>query len=338
MPCTAGGADERRPMVEEIAVNLYKIEVPLPQSPLKSINSYVIKDPDRNLIIDTGMNREECLNAMVAGLKRLDVDLRKTDFFITHFHVDHLGLVSTLTADDSIIYFNQPDADRFNQVRFGTLWNDMVDYTRLSGFPENELQEALPDHPAQLYGSRERLPFRFLKDEDTLRGGKYLFRCVETPGHSKGHMCLYEPDAKILVSGDHILRDITPTVSLRSDEENPLKEYLTSLDRIYELDVDLVLPGHREIMRNCKERIEELKRHHQERLDEILSILEKGRKNAYDVASQMSWDVNYGSWELFPVLQKWFAIGEAISHLKYLEEEGRVQKELKEEEITYSLR
>lgn len=324
-------------MVEEIAANLYKIEIPLPKISLKSINSYVIKAKDRNLIIDTGMNREECMNAMEVGLKRLGVDLRKTDFFITHLHVDHLGLVSNLTTDHSTIYFNQPDADRFNRFRFGTLWDDMIHYTRLNGFPENEIREMLPDHPAYLYGLKEHLPFKFLKDADTIAIGSYLFRCVETPGHSKGHMCLYEPNAKIFVSGDHVLKDITPTVSLRSDEENPLKEYLASLDKVYELDIDLVLPGHRRVFRNCKERIEELKRHHQERLDEILSILEKGSKNAYQVASQMSWDIVYDSWDLFPVLQKWFATGEAISHLKYLEEEGKLRKEMGEERVVYSL-
>ena len=69
-----GAKDQRNPMIDEIAVNLYRIEVPLPKNPLRSINSYVIKDPDRNLIIDTGMNREECLNVLEAGLKSLGVD------------------------------------------------------------------------------------------------------------------------------------------------------------------------------------------------------------------------------------------------------------------------
>ena len=73
-------------MIEEILRNLYKIEIPLPESPLKSLNSYVIKAQDRNLIIDTGMNREECLNAMISGLRKLAVDIKKPDFFITHLH------------------------------------------------------------------------------------------------------------------------------------------------------------------------------------------------------------------------------------------------------------
>ena len=56
-------------MIEEILANLYRIEIPLPQSPLKALNSYVIKNPERNLIIDTGWNQEECMNAMQTGLE-----------------------------------------------------------------------------------------------------------------------------------------------------------------------------------------------------------------------------------------------------------------------------
>jgi len=98
-----------------------------------------------------------------------------------------------------------------------------------------------------------------------------------------------------------------------------------------------VLPGHRRVFGNCRERIEELKLHHRNRLEEILSILREGRKNAFRIASQMSWDVLYDSWDLFPVSQKWFAIGEAIAHLKYLEEEGIVRKEMQGQEIFFSL-
>jgi len=98
-------------MSQEILPNLYRIEVPLPGNPLKALNSYVIKTQERGLIIDTGMNREECMEAMNFALKELDVDLGKTDFFITHMHADHLGLVPALATDTSTIYLNQQDAD-----------------------------------------------------------------------------------------------------------------------------------------------------------------------------------------------------------------------------------
>ncbi len=321
-------------MIEEALPNLFRIEVPLPGSPLKSLNSYVIRGSERNLVIDTGLNRKECLRAMQAGLQELGVDLEMTDFFITHLHADHFGLVSKLVRDTSKVYFNQREAEI---IKAWSGWQSMIDYASMNGFPENELLVALHSHPGYKY-SPEWIPeLGILKDGDTIGIGAYLFQCIETPGHTRGHTCLYEPATKTLVSGDHILNDITPNIQCWSDQENPLKSYLASLDKVYELKVNLVLPGHRQVFRNHRERIQELKRHHQKRASEIVLILSEAPKNAFQVASEMTWDISSESWEQFPAAQKWFATGEAIAHLRYLEERGMVVREPEEKMITFSL-
>jgi glyoxylase-like metal-dependent hydrolase (beta-lactamase superfamily II) len=321
-------------MIEEILANLYRIEIPLPRSPLKSLNSYVIRNAERNLIIDTGWNQEECMTAMQAGLKELGVDVRRTDFFITHLHADHFGLLSDLVTETSKIYFNQPDADRF---RSGFRLDDFAHFARLNGYPESELQASLQSHPGFKFRPKQNLGFHILKEGDSLPIGDYRFRCVETPGHTSGHMCLYEPNRKVFVAGDHILNDITPNIQLWTDDRNPLEEYFDSLDKVSRLDIELVLPGHRSIFTDCRERIQELKHHHQKRLDEIVSILEKGDKDAFRVASEMSWDIVCDSWDLFPVSQKWFATGEAIAHLKYLKEKGVIRSEMRKQRIVFSM-
>lgn len=131
---------------------------------------------------------------------------------------------------------------------------------------------------------------------------------------------------------------VTPSIQLWSDEGDRQTEYPVSSDKVYGLDIELVLPGHRNIFRNIKERIQELKDHHRKRLDEIISILKKGRTSAFQIASQMSWDVVYDSLDLFPITQKWFATGEAISHLKYLEGKGTIRKKMWEQKIISSLK
>jgi glyoxylase-like metal-dependent hydrolase (beta-lactamase superfamily II) len=224
-----------------------------------------------------------------------------------------------------------------DRIQSGTVMDELMDFARLNGFPERELLEIAHTHPGFKFRAKGPLSFHILKEGDILRISDYVFHCLETPGHSKGHMCLYEPNKKILVAGDHILRDITPTISLLDDDWDPLKNYLESLDKVYQLDIELVLPGHREVFKDAKERIQELKNHHAKRLDEIIAILRKGRKNAFQVASQMTWDIVYDSWDLFPVSQKWFATGEAISHLKYLEEKGIVRKETQQHKRIYVL-
>jgi glyoxylase-like metal-dependent hydrolase (beta-lactamase superfamily II) len=146
-----------------------------------------------------------------------------------------------------------------------------------------------------------------------------------------GHICLYEPTQKLLVAGDHILIDITPNIQCWSDLHNPLKHYLASLDKVFKFEIDLVLPGHRRLIDDHRARINELKEHHRNRLNEVLDILTAGSQHAFQIASQMSWDLAAKSWDHFPVAQKWFATGEAIAHLRYLEEEGKVSRKVEDE-------
>ena len=308
-------------MSEELFPNLFRIRIPLPESPLKYLNAYVIKSDERNLVVDTGLNRRECLEAMLAGLAELDVDLERTDFFITHLHADHFGLVGRLVTGNGRIYFNRPDSELIESWEG---FEPMIAYAGRNGFPEGELRAALHNHPGHKYGSDWVPELNIINDGDAFSIGTYRFVCIQTPGHTTGHMCLYEADQKILIAGDHLLIDITPNIQCWSDDENPLKAYLSSLDKVRALDVAHVLPGHRRLFSDHRRRIDELQQHHAARAAEALRILGSGPLSAFDVAAEMTWDIKCDSWAAFPVAQRWFATGEAISHLRFLEEEGKV--------------
>ncbi len=304
----------------------------MPNNPLRALNSYIIKSKDRNLIIDTGMNRPECLEAMLNGLKELDVDLNKTDLFITHMHSDHSGNISNLATGDSIVYCHKTDADIIGK---GNSWNHMLEGAILNGFPSDE--DAIGKHPGFKYRSINFNDFTHVSDGDIIKVGDYSLTCIHTPGHTEGHICLYDADKKILFSGDHILPKITPNISIWTDEYDALNDYLKNLNKIGELEVDLVLPAHRVTFTDLKGRIDELTKHHERRLNEVLLILKEGSFNAYAVASKMKWDLSYKDFEDFPTPQKWFATGEALSHLKYLENKKQVKKEKVNDHIVYSL-
>ena len=326
-------------MIEQILPDFYKLEIPLPKSPLKALNAYLIKGRGRSLIIDTGMNREICLNSMQLCLKKLNVDVNASDFFITHLHADHLGLIDDLGTETSKVYFGEVEASAVASIRRQPTERRQAfaRFFHSHGFPEEELRVAVKNHPGYRYNSKSRLDFCTVKEGDTITAGDYLFKCIETPGHSPGHMCLYEPEHKILVSGDHILFDITPNITCWPEFKNALKHYLSSLEKVYPLDVNLVLPGHRRFLDNHKKRIKELKEHHQSRLDEILTALGEGDKNAWEVAPHIAWDIRASSWEAFPSVQKWFAMGETIAHLHYLEGDGKIHEIDGDGKIRYAL-
>jgi glyoxylase-like metal-dependent hydrolase (beta-lactamase superfamily II) len=320
-------------MIETLARNIFCIKIPLPETPLKSLNSVVIRGEERNLVIDTGLNHDDCFDAMDAGLTELGIDRNRTDYLITHLHADHFGLLHRLITPDSRIYFNRPEAELLESWEG---WEPMLEAARVNGFPAEKLRQALENHPGFKHGSKWKPGMRVINDNDEIFVGEYTLRCIETPGHTLGHICLYEPENRIFMSGDHILGDITPNIQCWEEGENLLNDYLQSLDKVYHLEVDLVVPGHRSLFTDMKKRIDQLKAHHMERLGEVETILSKGVQDAYETASRMTWDIRANSWDDFPIAQKWFATGEAISHLHYLEQSNRIVKRLDRDRIIYS--
>jgi len=326
-------------MLEEIIPNLYRTEVPLPKSPLKWLNSYLVKGEDRFLIIDTGFNREECLSAQNATLSKLGVDLNRTDFFITHLHADHMGLLGTMASESSKVYFNEVEARRAYAQRDNrnAHWEEQLAVYIANGFAAEAARASMMSHPAHKYQSKRTIDFVMVNDGDFIDIGDFHFRCVATPGHSPGHTCLYEEKKKILIAGDHILFDITPNISYWTEMENSLGQYLTSLEKVSALDADLVLTGHRRLVHDLRGRVEELQEHHRARLNEVLVALGDGDKNVLQTAPHISWDITAKSWEEFPTQQKWFAFGETMAHVRYLEAKGKVLRRSLNGRIKYVL-
>jgi glyoxylase-like metal-dependent hydrolase (beta-lactamase superfamily II) len=137
-------------------------------------------------------------------------------------------------------------------------------------------------------------------------------------------VCLYDPGSRTLISGDHILGTITPNISGWLEGPDPLGDFLKSLDKVAAYEVAVTLPAHRGVIRDHRGRVAELKAHHAARLQEALEILADGPRTAYQVASRMTWSIDAASWDDFPVPQRWFASGEALSHLLHLEKLGAI--------------
>lgn len=321
-------------MVQEIRSDLFCIEVPLPKNPLKSINCYVIKGRERNLIIDTAMNRPECKDVLFPGLKELGIDLEKTDLFITHMHADHFGLSGDVATDKSKCYMGSEELKFLSGTPH---WEYMLNMFVENGFPENVVRESMSRHPGMLYSSTRKVEMTPVSDGDMISVGNYELRCIYTPGHTPGHFCLYDEKDQILFSGDHILFDITPNITKWMTREDSLRDYLASLDKVSALPVKLVLPGHRTSGPHHVDRIEALKQHHRDRLEEAITALQEGDMTAYEVAPHITWKIEFKKWDDFPITQKWFAVGETLAHLHYLEHEGTVKQYKKDDLVYYTL-
>ena len=184
------------------------------------------------------------------------------------------------------------------------------------------------DHPGYKYCPKEPIDFVSLQEGDILNVGNYHLEVVDIPGHTPGHIGLYEKKHKLFFGGDHILDSITPNIAFWGFDEDILDTYFKSLNKIYNYDIKTVFPSHRKIVRNHKKRINELLEHHGKRLEEIKEIIKDNKMTVRDVASKMHWDLRHNSWEDFPNPRKWFASGEAMSHLEHLVCIGEVDKNI----------
>jgi len=163
-----------------------------------------------------------------------------------------------------------------------------------------------------------------------------MLKTVLTPGHTPGHMCLYIENEKLLFSGDHIIFDITPNITQWKGFYNALGQYIDSLNTIKNMPVELTFSAHRSPTGNCKERIDELLNHHETRLAEAYNIVKQyPGLSPYDIAAKMTWSIRAKDWKAFPVVQKWFATGEASAHLDYLEDKGEIKSSNIDGQIKY---
>jgi len=207
-------------------------------------------------------------------------------------------------------------------------WKERNERFAEEGFPREELEAVWEKNPARKLAPAPHGEYAELQEGDVLHYGGYDFQCIETGGHTPGHMCLYCKTEKLAFLGDHVLFDITPNIVWWKELPDALGTYLQNLDKVARLEIQTALPGHRSKRGTVGARVEELKRHHALRLREIeMALAAHPGLTAYETAGHISWKIRSRSWEAFPPTQKWFAVGEVMAHLEHLAVLGRVRQE-----------
>lgn len=330
--------------VTEVKPGLYQIRLPIPIRSLGYVFVYFVKNGDHALLIDAGWPSGECFSTLEESLREIGSRPSQIDqIVVSHLHPDHFGLAEQIKEmnDGSKLIMHQADAslilERYEDYQGFT--KELHEWLAVHGAPSDELK-------AMIEVSSEMLNFfRPPKPNVTVSGGErvnvgndWSFEVVPTPGHTIGTICLYDRNgSKILFSGDHILPTITPNVSLgpfyRGD---PLGDYLSSLETTDRLDAETVLPSHEYIFSGLHKRVQEIKIHHEQRLNESLSVLENNNEgrvsmSGYQIASKLHW--YSGAWENLGAWERRAALMETLAHLEYLRRKGKVTEisELKED-------
>ncbi|MBR6114163.1 MAG: MBL fold metallo-hydrolase [Oscillospiraceae bacterium] len=315
-------------MIEEIGTGIYRIGVPLPDNPLRELNSYFLRGTDRDLLIDTGFRNPVCQSALEEGLRTLESDPARRDVLLTHLHSDHSGNADLFALPGRHVYLSGTDLGYLRQFRSGAILERQRARYLAEGMPSALEKEISAVNPADNQAI-EQITDQFvpLRDGDVISVGDLSLETVLVPGHTPGNTVFLCRRQGILFSGDHILFDITPNITAWDGVEDSLGDYLDNLNRIRDLPVKQTLPGHRG-PGEFRPRVDELLRHHRRRLNEARRIVEENPGlNAFEITAQMTWQIRARSWDDFPITQKWFAMGECMSHLDYLRRRGLIRRE-----------
>ncbi|MEV4275168.1 MBL fold metallo-hydrolase [Actinoplanes xinjiangensis] len=316
------------PPVEKLAGGLVSVPVPIPNNPLRYTLCYLVPGDDGLVVVDPGWDSDAGWQSLTAGLAEVGATAADvTGVVLTHVHPDHHGLTARL-RDASGAWVAMHPAEHATMLRD----RDTEPSAALAGWmrqlhvPAEEI-----DGLIGRFGAAVDLHFAPLADADVMLddgdlvplAGRRL-RAVWTPGHTPGHLCLLEPDAQVLLTGDHVLPRISPNIGLQLSGEDPLGLYLESLEKVAAYDECEALPGHEYRFRGIAARAAELDTHHRERCREILETVERlGAATIWQVASQLTWSRPWD--QIGPMLVG--AVAETAAHVELLIRTGDLTRD-----------
>jgi glyoxylase-like metal-dependent hydrolase (beta-lactamase superfamily II) len=321
---------------KRIKNSIVQLKIPMSRNPLGKTFSYLLLES--NTLIDTGVPTEQAYQGLITQLK--GYGLKPSDIervIITHLHNDHIGLVENLREYGAEIWAGA--AAKKRQEMIVKEWKNLYENTlqELDLFGGSEYKSNITRNKYVFKSDVKPMHIdRYLMDGEKIVLGDLTIEVIRTPGHSYEHICLLNQAQRIMFSGDHILPKITSHVALHSYRiQDPLREYLTSLAKVENFDVEIILPGHEWIFNDLKPRINQLYIHHRNRLDEMKVTLEDGPQTVYDVGSKVHWESR--PWPRMTFWTKRMAAAETYAHLVYLKNKNEVNEELVDGTYYYRL-
>jgi glyoxylase-like metal-dependent hydrolase (beta-lactamase superfamily II) len=305
----------------EVAADVFELRLPIPFED-GQVNCFVFPAGDEADLLDCGMNTEESVGAVRAAVKHLGAK-RLRRLVITHIHPDHYGAAGVFAGDGRAdLYLHRLEVPLVHPryVELEHLVSEVRNYLLVNGVPEDESEVMSNSQRALSDIVKPAVPAVQLDGAETLELGRRQLRVEWTPGHSPGHICLYDESEKILFAGDHMLPELSPNIGLHPQSTpDPLHEYLDGLGRLARYEPRLILPAHGRPFTGASVRVETLVAHHKRRMDQIAGIVARGERTAWEVALEL-WGPRENPYE------KRLALQEGLAHLQALAVDGRVQK------------
>ena len=312
----------------------FKINTPFP---VGAVSIFYFEIDGKKVFYDAGLNMRDWEKLFFSALQDINISIKDIDYcIISHHHLDHIGLIKKFKRRNPNIQIVMGEfthstmkweTDRENSEELLNEAKKIAKEMIKFGISEAQGKRLIEWHTMWPKLRRYHEPDKIVRDGEEISFKTNKLKIIWTPGHSLGHICVFEENNRYLFSGDHILSRITPHVGnfliapkYRNQHfENILDYYLKSLDRIDALDSKIIFPAHQDVIYNPHERILEIKEHHKNRLNEISSLIENNPMVPLKISQ-----IHFG--EDLDEINSFLALSEVLAHLIYLESQDRVKR------------
>jgi len=308
---------------ERVRPGLWRLRLPLPWPGVPHCNAWAVAAGDGVVLFDTGMHEPGSLAHLERALDQVDLRLEQVRLLVcTHAHSDHYGQAAPIMERSGAELWMHPDHAHVTRAARDpqAALERRLEVAAQSGVP----RVALERYRAQRFGQGYGIAEIVLPDRDLVPGVEVAtdlgtWQVVETPGHAPSHVCLFEPQHRLLISGDHLLG----RVSLYYDygwTPDPAGEFLHSLDAVDALDARLCLAGHARPFADVHQHVEANRALVASRIHAVADAIGAGPRTAFDIVPDV-----YGE-PLTEATAGWW-LSETLCYLRHLERTGRAARE-----------
>lgn len=309
--------------MKKILEGIYQIKLVLPE--VGGLNLYFLEG-DLPTLVDVGPilpGIRKQINSCLKQVGRQLGDVKR--IIITHGHVDHYGLAEQIKEiSGAEIIMTEPEKQLVSDFQSGN------EKARLAqGLPDWGVPEKLGKGILNYFDLLTSLgsagkEIQTVADGDSMEAGQWNWQVKYCTGHSPAGLCFYNSEG-MLFSGDHVLAHISPNPGLDLSKERPyqggLQEYIVSLQEMSHWPVKLCLPGHGPLVRNFRERLQELLQGIAARQVRLLDLVGQQPKSIFSLSEELLAVLGKKS----NVSQIGLAINEVKSHLDLLEKAKLVE-------------
>ncbi|HSS31771.1 MAG TPA: MBL fold metallo-hydrolase [Solirubrobacterales bacterium] len=282
-------ARDSAPRTERVLPGIWRLRLPLPWPGVPHGNVWALSAGDGIVLFDTGIGGKGRLRALDLALGQAGFGFEDVKLLVcTHSHTDHYGLAAPITERAGCELWMHPRWEHVRQMVDdpAAALEQRLEVARQSGVPPAALEryrESREDDD-EVWIDAIREPDRDLVPGVEVETDHGTWQVYETPGHAPSHVVLHQPESKLMISGDHLLGR-TILFFDHGHSPDPVGEFVSSLDLIEPLDVDLCLPGHGRTFRDPDAKIAEARRQVEEIQGKVRASLEQGERTAFEIVA-----------------------------------------------------